>query len=95
MRLRVGSRIVVCMTPSPELRKTRGYLVSDRSGRPVGRVECPMYGIAPEAPDALSVKTRRRSRRRLLVPAAVIGGIDRAGGVIALTVDRETIRRFL
>ncbi len=39
-----------------DLRRTAGYIVSDRHGRLVGKVECPMYGTAPDVPDALSVK---------------------------------------
>lgn len=87
--------MLVAVSPSVELRKTNGYLVADRRGRAVGRVECPMYGTAPDLPDALSVKVRPLSRRRLLVPAGVIGAIDRASGVIALTVERQAIHRFL
>ena len=36
---------------------TIGYLVADVTGRIVGRVECPMYGTAPDVPDALSVRS--------------------------------------
>jgi hypothetical protein len=38
-----------------DLRRTAGYIVADRQGRLVGKVECPMYGTAPDVPDALSV----------------------------------------
>ena len=40
-----------------DLRRTAGYIVADRQGRVVGKVECPMYGTAPDVPDALSVKS--------------------------------------
>ena len=40
-----------------DLRRTAGYIVADRQGRLVGKVECPMYGTAPDVPDALSVKS--------------------------------------
>ena len=78
-----------------DLRETEGYLVADRRGRVVGRVECPMYGTAPDVPDALSVKSGFLSRRRRLVPADTIEQIDGQSGVIGLRVERESIRSFL
>ena len=78
-----------------DLRRTAGYLVADRRGRIVGRVECPMYGTAPDVPDALSVRSGFLSRRRRLVPAEAIDLIDGQSGVIGLSVEREKIRRFL
>ncbi|HEY5059369.1 MAG TPA: hypothetical protein VII51_10175 [Gaiellaceae bacterium] len=77
-----------------DLRRTAGYTVADRNGRLVGKVECPMYGTAPDVPDALSVKSGLFSRRHL-VPADTIDQIDRTSGVIELRVDRESLRRFL
>ncbi len=78
-----------------DLRRTAGYIVADKDGRVVGRVECPMYGTAPDVPDALAVRAGFLSRRRRLVPADTIAQIDRASGVIGLSVAREKIRRFL
>ena len=78
-----------------ELAGTGGYLVADSRGRVVGKVECPMYGTAPDVPDALSVKAGLFSRRRRLVPADTIDQIDGTVGVIGLRVDREAIRSFL
>ena len=78
-----------------ELAGTGGYLVADSRGRLVGKVECPMYGTAPDVPDALSVKSGLFSRRRRLVPADTIDQIDGTSGVIGLRVDRESIRSFL
>lgn len=78
-----------------DLRRTAGYLVADRRGRIVGRVECPMYGTAPDVPDALSVRAGFLSRRRRLVPADTIAQIDGQSGVIGLRVERESIRNFL
>ena len=78
-----------------DLRRTTGYIVADRQGRVVGKVECPMYGTAPDVPDALSVKSGLFSRRRRLVPADTIDQIDGTSGVIGLRVDREHIRSFL
>ena len=78
-----------------DLTSTAGFVVADNSGRVVGRVECPMYGTAPNVPDALAVRTGRFSRRRHLVPADTIREINSEGRVIELRVARETIRRFL
>jgi hypothetical protein len=79
-----------------DLRRTAGYLVADRHGKVVGRVECPMYGTAPDVPDALSVRIRRGLfARRKIVPADAIAALDVETGVIGLSVDREQIPRFL
>jgi hypothetical protein len=77
------------------LTSTAGFVVSDNSGRVVGRVECAMYGTAPNVPDALAVRAGRFSRHRRLVPADTIAEINQAGRVIELRVAREAIRRFL
>lgn len=79
----------------PDLSRTIGYLVADVRGRVVGRVECPMYGTAPDVPDALSVRSGFLSRRRKLVPADAISEIDGSSGVVGLSVVRESIRAFL
>jgi hypothetical protein len=79
----------------PDLSRTIGYLVADVRGRVVGRVECPMYGTAPDIPDALSVRSGFLSRRRRLVPASSIREIDGSSGVVGLSVGREAIRAFL
>ena len=82
-----------------ELAGTGGYLVADSRGRVVGKVECPMYGTAPDVPDALAVKSGLGfgfiSRRRRIVPVESIEQIDGSTRVIGLRVERETIRSFL
>ena len=78
-----------------DLRRTAGYIVADRHGRVVGKVECPMYGTSPEEPDALSVRSGWLARRRRLVPAESIEQIDDGAKVIGLRVERESIRTFL
>ena len=55
-------------TLAVDLTTTSGFLVADRRGRIVGRVECPMYGTKPDEPDALAVRSGFFSRRRKLVP---------------------------
>ena len=67
----------------------------ERGKRIIGKVECPMYGTAPDVPDALSVRSGLFSRRRRLVPADTIEQIDGQSGVIGLRVERESIRSFL
>lgn len=81
-----------------DLSATRGFLVADAAGRPLGRVECPMYGSAPDRPDALSVRSARPGllgRRRRLVTADVIAAIDAAAGVVGLRVGGDQLRTFL
>jgi hypothetical protein len=79
----------------PDLSRTIGYLVADVRGRVVGRVECPMYGTAPDVPDALSVRSGFLSLRRRLVPATAINEIDGSSRVVGLNVARDAIRAFL
>lgn len=84
------------MSPtSADLRRATGFLVADSRGRVVGKVECPMFGTAPDVPDALSVRAGLWARRRRLVPATAIAEIDGTAGVIGLRVPREDIQTFL
>jgi hypothetical protein len=78
-----------------DLRDTAGFIVSDARGRVVGRVECPMYGTAPDVPDALAVRSGWLARRRKVVPADAIEQIDGTAGVIGLRVDGESLHSFL
>jgi hypothetical protein len=78
-----------------DLRWLNGFLVADREGRVVGRVECPMYGTAPDVPDALAVRSGFLARRRRVVPADAIDEIDGSTGVIGLSVERDSLKSFL
>ena len=79
-----------------DLRWLNGFVVADREGRVVGRVECPMYGTAPDVPDALAVRSGFLARRkRRVVPADAIEDIDNASGVIGLRVGRDSLKSFL
>jgi hypothetical protein len=79
-----------------DLRWLNGFLVADREGRVVGRVECPMYGTAPDVPDALAVRSGFLARhKRRVVPADAIEDIDDASGVIGLRVGRDSLKSFL
>ena len=93
--MQAGNSVPDVSAVAYDLRRTAGYLVSDKLGRVIGRVECPMYGTAPDVPDALSVRGGFLSRRRRLVPVETIEEIDRNAGVIALSVEREKILSFL
>ncbi len=86
------------MSPlATQLAGTGGYLVADSRGRVLGKVECAMYGTAPDVPDALAVKTVLGflSRKRRIVPVESIEQIDGASKVIGLRVERDAIRSFL
>lgn len=76
-------------------RDTIGFTVADATGEPVGLVEAPLYGTAPDVPDALAVRGGRLRRRHYIVPAAAIRLIDRDDHAIALRLDRERLQRFL
>jgi len=78
-----------------DLTTTSGYLVADKAGRIVGRVERPMYAPALNIADALSVRAGRISRRRCVVPAEAIEQIDGSSGVVALRCERGAIQAFL
>jgi hypothetical protein len=78
-----------------DLLRTIGYLVADAKGRVIGRVEAPMYGSAPDVPDAISVRSGLFSRGRRIVPADAISEIDARTGVIGLSVDRDACLSFL
>ena len=80
---------------TPDLTRMSGFVVADSRGRLVGTVECPMYGTAPDAPDALSVRSGFLARRRRLVPVETIDSVDGATGQIGLSVERETLHAFL
>ena len=75
--------------------ETAGFLVADVHGRLVGRVECPMYGSAPNKPDALAVRSRMLGRRRFIVPTASIEAIDAGSRVIGLGLERDELQGFL
>ena len=80
---------------APDLTRMSGFIVADSRGRVVGKVECPMYGTAPDAPDALSVRSGFMARRRRLVPVGAIEQVDGHSGVIGLSVERESLQAFL
>jgi uncharacterized protein YrrD len=78
-----------------EAHDTAGFLVADSRGRPVGQVECPMFGAAADRPDALAVRARRRYGPHFIVPAAAIETIDDGSRVIRLLRERDELQRFL
>lgn len=74
---------------------TAGFLVADVRGRLVGRVECPMYGSAPDKPDALAVRSGVLRRRHFIVPTAAIDAVDKGAQVVGLRLASEDLQRFL
>jgi hypothetical protein len=74
---------------------TDGFLVADAHGRPVGHVECSLYGTSAEEPDALAVCSGHLFRRHFIVPAAAVEAIDAGSQVIGLRLERRELQRFL
>jgi hypothetical protein len=71
-----------------------GFLVVDRDGRLVGRVERAMPLTTPGVADSLSVKTGFLGHRHRLVPSSAIEVVDPSSRVVGLRVGREAIRYF-
>ena len=62
-----------------DLAATSGFLVADRNGEVVGRVECQMYGTAPNEPDALACYSNRSPNRQHIASAALLAGHESTG----------------
>jgi uncharacterized protein YrrD len=77
------------------LKDRTGFEVADAHGRKVGRVESPLFGTAPDVPDALAVRSGGLSHRHFIVPANAIGTVDEVRRLIGLKVDRQQLLRFL
>lgn len=75
-----------------DLASTVGYLVADARGLIVGRVAAPRYSSLDRTADALSVRTGVLRRRRRLVPAGAIAGVDERTKVVGLRIERHEIR---
>jgi len=75
--------------------ETAGFLVTDIRGRLVGQVECPLYGVAADEPDALAVRSGLFRRRHFIVPSDAIEEIDRRSQLIGLRFASEELQRFL
>lgn len=78
-----------------DLGKTVGFLVLDRRGRVIGRVESAMFGESQHTPDALAVRFSIFRWRRLLVRVEEIAAIDGRTRVIGLRIDRDQLAAFL
>jgi hypothetical protein len=78
-----------------ELRETGGFSVADVDGRIVGEVECPLYGSAPDEPDAIAVRGGVLLRRHFLVPALAIEWIDEQNQRVGIGLKQGQLRRFL
>jgi uncharacterized protein YrrD len=78
-----------------DVRGTSGFLVSDSQGHRVGCVEGPMFGTAPDRPDAVAVRERRRYGRHFIVPATAIASIDDDEETISLELEQRELLPFL
>jgi hypothetical protein len=83
------------IAPSLDLADTVGFLVTDRRGRIIGRVETAMYGASRHTPDAIAVRFSIFRWRRLLVRLEHIAAIDSDTRVIGLRIDRDALAAFL
>lgn len=72
------------------LRSTAGYLVADRRGRLLGRVER-ADGAGSLGGLRLFVRGRFPLRRRRLVPASAVEEVDPAARVVVLSVERSAL----
>ena len=72
-----------------------GYAVADSNGTPLGHVESPLYGTAPDRADAVAVRSDGLFHRHFIVPAAAIADVDDVGHVVALSLERRQLTRFL
>lgn len=78
-----------------EVEHTVGYAVADARGRAVGRVESPLYGTAPDHADAVAVRSDGLLHRHFIVPATAIATVDDIRGLLALSLERRQLTRFL
>lgn len=78
-----------------EIGETRGFTVSDSTGRHVGLVECCLHGTSPAVPDALAIRSDGLLHRHFLVPVTAIRKVDELTGDIELALERGKLRRFL
>lgn len=78
-----------------EIEDTIGFAVRDPAGRTIGIVEGPLYGSAPDLPDALAIRSGRLFGHHFIVPAGAIERIDPVGSMVDLQLDREQLVRFL
>lgn len=78
-----------------DIEETRGFTVSDSTGRHVGRVEGSLYGTSPDVPDALAICSHGLVHRHFLVPASEVRKVDELTGEIELVLERGKLRRFL
>jgi uncharacterized protein YrrD len=80
--------------PVTSLEDMEGFIVQDARGRPVGEVECSLYGTSPDDPDAVAVRSGRFFHHHFMVPAAAITSVDGRKHVISLRLERQKLQRF-
>ncbi|HSC49260.1 MAG TPA: hypothetical protein VLD16_03265 [Gaiellaceae bacterium] len=78
-----------------EVEHTIGYAVADVSGAPLGHVESPLYGTGPDHADAVAVRSDGLLHRHFIVPKTAIAAVDDVRHVLALSLERRQLTRFL
>jgi hypothetical protein len=88
MLVPVGAR----SRPHADFGRISGFLVVDVHGRVAGRVDPSPQSESGESQGALPIRFGVLRVRRCLVPADLIEQIDGRSKVIALRIDRKTLR---
>ena len=78
-----------------DVEHTVGYAVADVRGAQLGHVESPLYGTSPHHADAVAVCSDGLLHRHFIVPANAISTIDDVGRLLALSLERRQLTRFL
>lgn len=75
--------------------RTVGYAVEDSSGAPLGHVESALYGTAPDRPDAVAVRSDELLHKHFIVPVTAIAAVDYVELLLALSLEKRHLVRFL
>ena len=75
--------------------RTIGYAVEDSSGAPLGHVESALYGTTPDRPDAVAVRSDGPLHKHFIVPVTAIEAVDNVELLLALSLERRQLTRFL
>jgi hypothetical protein len=78
-----------------DVEHTVGYAVADASGASLGYVESPLYGTGPDHADAVAVRSGGLLHRHFIVPATAIATVDDVARLLALSLERRQLTRFL
>ena len=78
-----------------DVEHTVGYAVADAHGAQLGHVESPLYGTSPVHADAVAVRSDGLLHRHFIVPATAIATVDEVKHLLALSLERRQLTRFL